>query len=78
MLLQLISVGPVQESHCWFSHGAAHIFVIIFQHGNTALHVTALQREACHVGDLMTCGVDPAIRNKVPCLSSCDLNEQLI
>ena len=43
--------------------------MITLQHGNTALHVTALQREACHVGDLMTCGVDPAIKNKVGCIT---------
>ncbi|XP_052814569.1 putative ankyrin repeat protein RF_0381 isoform X1 [Mya arenaria] len=35
------------------------------RHGNTALHVTALQRDgSCHVSDLMTCGIDPAIKNK--------------
>ncbi|XP_052229488.1 uncharacterized protein LOC127843770 isoform X3 [Dreissena polymorpha] len=33
------------------------------RHGNTALHVTALQRESCHVADLMMCGIDPAIKN---------------
>ncbi|XP_076446968.1 uncharacterized protein LOC143284184 [Babylonia areolata] len=34
------------------------------KHGNTALHVTALHKECGHVADLMTCGVDPFIKNK--------------
>ncbi|XP_059144162.1 putative ankyrin repeat protein RF_0381 isoform X2 [Physella acuta] len=34
------------------------------RHGNTALHVTALQNECCHVGDLLAAGINPNIKNK--------------
>ncbi|XP_071100923.1 putative ankyrin repeat protein RF_0381 [Haliotis cracherodii] len=34
------------------------------RHGNTPLHVTALQEECCHVADLMAAGADPTVRNK--------------
>ncbi|XP_067686099.1 putative ankyrin repeat protein RF_0381 isoform X1 [Haliotis asinina] len=34
------------------------------RHGNTPLHVTALQNECCHVADLMAAGADPSVRNK--------------
>jgi len=35
------------------------------QFGNTALHVTALHSECCNVPDLMQCGINPYIENKV-------------
>ena len=36
-----------------------------FQHGHTALHVTALQSEPCHVPDLMAAGIDPNVKDKL-------------
>ena len=32
-----------------------------WQHGHTALHVTALPREPCHVPDLMAAGIDASL-----------------
>ena len=40
-----------------------HYFLL--QHGHTALHVTALQSEPCHVPDLMAAGIDPNVKDNL-------------
>ena len=50
----------------------------LIQDGNTPLHVAALHCECCHVPDLMACGVDPYIKNKVYGLAINYFNKHIV
>ena len=38
-------------------------FMFSSKYGHTALHITALQKEPCHVPDLMAAGINPDLKD---------------